>query len=81
MSTDAKHWGWTTSAEGNNLTDRFLESVSLTGNGHMGARGYPAYRPIRRLLDAGLFLTGLYDRTSDSIELTDFVNLPTPIWY
>ena len=47
----------------------------------MGARGYPAYRPIRRPLDAGLFLAGFYDRISDSTELTDFVNLPTPIWY
>lgn len=81
MRTDVKRRGWTISAEGNDLADRFLESVFFTGNGRMGARGYPAYRPIRRPLDAGLFLAGFYDRISDSTELTDFVNLPTPIWY
>ena len=81
MRTDVKRRGWTISAEGNHLADRFLESVFFTGNGRMGARGYPAYRPIRRPLDAGLFLAGFYDRISDSTELTDFVNLPTPIWY
>ena len=77
MRTDVKRRGWTISAEGNDLADRFLESVFFTGNGRMGARGYPAYRPIRRPLDAGLFLAGFYDRISDSTELTDFVNLPT----
>ena len=76
MRTDVKRRGWTISAEGNDLADRFLESVFFTGNGRMGARGYPAYRPIRRPLDAGLFLAGFYDRISDSTELTDFVNLP-----
>ena len=48
MRTDVKRRGWTISAEGNDLADRFLESVFFTGNGRMGARGYPAYRPIRR---------------------------------
>ena len=70
MRTDVKRRGWTISAEGNDLADRFLESVFFTGNGRMGARGYPAYRPIRRPLDAGLFLAGFYDRISDSTELT-----------
>ena len=50
MRTDVKRRGWTISAEGNDLADRFLESVFFTGNGRMGARGYPAYRPIRRPL-------------------------------
>ena len=81
MRTDVKRRGWTISAEGNDFADRFLESVFFTGNGRMGARGYPAYRPVRRPLDAGLFLAGFYDRISDSTDLTDFVNLPTPIWY
>ena len=81
MRTDVKRHGWTISAEGNDFSDRFLESVFFTGNGRMGARGYPAYRPVRRPLDTGLFLAGFYDRISDSTELTDFVNLPTPIWY
>ena len=81
MRTDVKRRGWTISAEGDDFADRFLESVFFTGNGRMGARGYPAYRPVRRPLDAGIFLAGFYDRISDSTELTDFVNLPTPIWY
>lgn len=81
MRTDVKRRDWTLSAEGKEFADPFLESVFFTGNGRMGARGYPAYRPIRRPLDAGLFLSGFYDRISDSTELTDLVNLPTPIWY
>ena len=44
MRTDVKRRGWTISAEGNDLADRFLESVFFTGNGRMGARGYPAGR-------------------------------------
>lgn len=81
MRTDVKRRDWTLSSEGQEFADPFLESVFFTGNGRMGARGYPAYRPIRRPLDAGLFLSGFYDRISDSTELTDLVNLPTPIWY
>ena len=38
MRTDVKRRGWTISAEGNDLADRFLESVFFTGNGRMGAR-------------------------------------------
>ena len=41
MRTDVKRRGWTISAEGNDFADRFLESVFFTGNGRMGARGYP----------------------------------------
>ena len=81
MRTDVKRLGWILLAEGKAFSDPFLESVFFTGNGRMGARGYPAYRPIRRPLDAGLFLAGFYDRISDDTKLTDFVNLPTPIWY
>lgn len=81
MRTDVKRRGWAITADGNDFADRFLESVFFTGNGRIGARGYPAYRPIRRPLDSGLFLAGFYDQISDSTELTDFVNLPTPIWY
>ena len=36
MRTDVKRRGWTISAEGNDLADRFLESVFFTGNGRMG---------------------------------------------
>lgn len=38
MRTDVKRRGWTISAEGNDLADRFLESVFFTGNGRMGAK-------------------------------------------
>lgn len=31
MRTDVKRRGWTISAEGNDLADRFLESVFFTG--------------------------------------------------
>ena len=60
MRTDVKRRGWTISAEGNDLADRFLESVFFTGNGRMGARGYPAYRPIRWTPDFSwlAFMTG-----------------------
>ena len=54
MRTDVKRRGWTISAEGNDLADRFLESVFFTGNGRMGARGYPAYRPSLAFCSSGL---------------------------
>ena len=41
MRTDVKRRGWTISAEGNDLADRFLESVFFTGNGRMGPRVTP----------------------------------------
>lgn len=72
--------GWRIYAVNDCLEDSFLESVFFTGNGRMGARGYPAYRPMSRPLDTGLFIAGFYDHISDSTNLTDFVNLPTPIW-
>lgn len=80
MSSRVRREGWRISSIGDSLEDRFLESVFFTGNGRMGARGYPAYRPVSRPIDAGLFIAGFYDRISDSTNLTDFVNLPTPIW-
>lgn len=81
MSTDVKRRGWTISAEGNDLADRFLESVFFTGNGRMGAGVTPLTGRSAGRWTPGLFLAGFYDRISDSTELTDFVNLPTPIWY
>ena len=79
MRTDVRLEGWRIAASGA-AEERFLESVFFTGNGRMGARGYPALRPEPRPLDAGLFMAGMFDRISESSPLTDFVHLPTPIY-
>ena len=81
MRTDVKRRGWTISAEGNNLPTASWRASSLPATAAWGPGVTPLTGPIRRPLDAGLFLAGFYDRISDSTELTDFVNLPTPIWY
>lgn len=78
MRTDVKRRGWTISAEGNDLADRFLESVFFTGNGRMGARGYPLTGRSAGRWTPGLFLAGFYDRISDSTELTDFCQSAHP---
>lgn len=41
MRTDVKRRGWTISAEGNDLADRFLESVFFTGQRPHGGPGLP----------------------------------------
>lgn len=80
MRNDILLHDWMISADGSSLEDHFLESVFFTGNGRMGARGYSALRLTPRPLDTGLFMAGFYDRISADNPLTDFVNLPTPIW-
>lgn len=79
MRTDVRLEGWRIAATGA-AEERFHESVFFTGNGRMGARGYVALRPEPRPLDAGLFMAGMFDRITESSPLTDFVNLPTPIY-
>ena len=79
MRTDVRLEGWRIAAAGA-AEERFHESVFFTGNGRMGARGYVALRPEPRPLDAGLFMAGMFDRITESSPLTDFVNLPTPIY-
>ena len=79
MRNDVRLEGWKISAAGA-ADDRFLESVFFTGSGVLGARGYPALRPEPRPLDAGIFAAGMFDTISDNTSLTDFVNLPTPIF-
>lgn len=79
MRTDVRLEGWRIAATGA-AAERFHESVFFTGNGRMGARGYVALRPEPRPLDAGLFMAGMFDRITESSPLTDFVNLPTPIY-
>ena len=76
MRTDVKRRGWTISAEGNDLADRFLESVFFTGNGRMG----PGVTPLtgrsatvgRRTFLGWLLATG----SPDSTELTDLSICP-----
>ena len=77
MRTDIQLNGWHISA-GGTIGDPFLESVFFTGNGRMGVRGYSAFRPTARPVDTGLFIAGFFDVYKPG--LTDFVNLPTPVW-
>lgn len=79
MRNDVRLEGWNISAAGA-ADDRFLESVFFTGSGVLGARGYPALRPEPRPLDTGIFAAGMFDSISENTSLTDFVNLPTPIF-
>lgn len=79
MRNDVRLEGWKISAAGAG-DDRFLESVFFTGSGVLGARGYPALRPEPRPLDTGIFAAGMFDTISENTSLTDFVNLPTPIF-
>lgn len=79
MRNDVRLEGWKISAVGA-ADDRFLESVFFTGSGVLGARGYPALRPEPRPLDTGIFAAGMFDTISENTSLTDFVNLPTPIF-
>ena len=77
MRNDIQLNGWHINAAGA-IGDSFLESVFFTGNGRMGVRGYPAFRPAVRPVDTGLFIAGFFDVYKAG--LTDFVNLPTPVW-
>ena len=77
MRNDIQLNGWHISANGA-IDDSFMESVFFAGNGRMGVRGYPAFRPAPRPVDTGLFIAGFFDVYQAGI--TDFVNLPTPVW-
>ncbi len=77
MRNDIRLNNWHISASGA-IGDSFLESVFFIGNGRMGVRGYPALRPTARPVDTGLFIAGFFDVYKAG--LTDFVNLPTPVW-
>lgn len=77
MRNDIQLNGWHISSDGA-IGDPFLDSVFFTGNGRMGVRGYPAFRPVSRPVDTGLFIAGFFDVYKAG--LTDLVNLPTPAW-
>ncbi len=79
MRNDIKLDGWTLTTSGVEC-DQFLESVFFTGSGRMGSRGCMAFRREERALDAGLFVSGIFDRISGGSPITDFVALPSPLW-
>ncbi len=78
MRTDVKRRGWTISAEGNDLADRFLESVFFTGNGRMGARVTPLTGLIPPAVGRRTFLAGFYDRDPDSTVAYGFCQSAHP---
>ncbi len=69
---------WKISCQGNGWKDEFLESVFFTGNGRMGVRGYLPQEEDPRPVQKGLYLAGIFGEIKPGI--TDFVNLPTPVW-
>ncbi|HIS44248.1 MAG TPA: glycoside hydrolase family 65 protein [Candidatus Scatomorpha merdigallinarum] len=79
MRNDIKLDGWVLTTSGVEC-DQFLESVFFTGSGRMGSRGCMAFRREERALDAGLFVSGIFDRISGGSPITDFVALPSPLW-
>ncbi len=78
MRNDVKLEKWSVSAENRGWTDDFLESVFFTGNGRMGARGYLSLTPDAPPEKTGLYIAGIFGQLKAGI--TDFVNLPTPIY-
>lgn len=70
---------WCIHAQADTFTDAFLESVFFSGNGRMGVRGYAANEIAFRPVSQGLFLAGMFDEIKPGI--TDFINLPTPVWH
>lgn len=80
MRDDVKLDGWMISAESKNPADAFMESLFFTGNGRMGVRGYSSLRLSPRPIETGLFVAGVFDEIKPGLGITDFVNLPTPVW-
>ena len=81
MRNDVKLDGWRISAESGGMADAFAESIFFTGNGRMGVRGYSAFRPQPRPVETGLFVAGVFDEIKPGAGITDFVNLPTPVYH
>lgn len=69
-------WQITSKAD---LNDDFIESVFFSGNGRMGARGYPSLEHGAPPYKTGLFVAGVFANLKSNI--TDFVNLPTPFYF
>ncbi len=79
MRNDVILDGWKIRADSTVFADDFAESVFFTGNGRMGVRGYAAGEPETRPVQKGLFAAGMFAEIKPG--LTDFVNLPTPVWH
>ena len=69
---------WQIELTTNSTNDSFEESTFFTGNGRMGIRGYLPFWQEKRTFETGLFVAGIFGEIKPGI--TDFVNLPTPIW-
>ncbi|MEG0648978.1 MAG: glycoside hydrolase family 65 protein [Oscillospiraceae bacterium] len=78
MRNDIKQQGFHISTDAVSFGDDFLESVFFTGNGRMGVRGYSPYENVRRPIQTGLFVAGVFGEIKPGI--TDFINLPTPVF-
>ncbi len=69
---------WHITCHGKEWADEFFESIFFIGNGRMGIRGYLSGEPEKRPIQKGLYLAGIFGEIKPGI--TDFVNLPTPVW-
>ena len=69
---------WQIELTTNSTKDSFEESIFFTGNGRMGIRGYLPFWQEKRTFETGLFVAGIFGEIKPGI--TDFVNLPTPVW-
>lgn len=69
---------WQIELTTNSTGDSFEESTFFTGNGRMGIRGYLPFWQEKRTFETGLFVAGIFGEIKPGI--TDFVNLPTPVW-
>ena len=78
MRTDIILSPWSVYHKSDKLCDCFPESVFFTGNGRFGVRGYVPLCVKPRPIERGLFLAGIFGEIKPGI--TDFVNLPTPVY-
>lgn len=78
MRNDLRLTAWEISCSGEGWENDFYESIFFIGNGRMGVRGYLGGEPERRPVQKGVYLAGIFGQIKPGI--TDFVNLPTPVW-
>ena len=78
MRSDLQLHPWSVTASGDQWADEFFESIFFLGNGRMGVRGYLPMEPECRPIQKGLYLAGIFGEIKPGI--TDFVNLPTPVY-
>ncbi len=78
MRNDLSLKSWEVSCQAEGWREDFFESIFFLGNGRMGVRGYLSPEPDKRPIQKGLYLAGIFGEIKPGI--TDFVNLPTPVW-